>query len=268
MTTTIKTKNSTTASSVPSNGSLSQGELAVNIADKRIFIGDASGNPTEISFGYSGSTEEIEHVKTSNTSPLLNLKLDSASTEVGDMMHFSLEGDTYNTAELGFKDDSVSKTFYIVKGATGLKFYNFSTSSFVAPCGELGADRAGQVDLGGYNNQFKNIYRSGSTLSGSDRNKKQDIRDLTEAESRVATVAKNSLKAFRYIDRVQEEGDDAKICFGIMAQELRDAFIAEGLDANDYQMFKTFTHTNENGVEETTYAICYENLLAFIVATL
>ncbi len=158
MTTTIKTKNSTTASSVPSNGSLAQGELAVNIADKRIFIGDASGNPTEISFGYSGSTEEIEHVKTSDTSPLLNLKLDSASTELGDMMHFSLEGDTYNTAELGFKDDSVSKTFYIVKGATGLKFYNFSTSSFVAPCGELGADRAGQVDLGGYNNQFKKEF--------------------------------------------------------------------------------------------------------------
>lgn len=266
MTTTIKTKNSTTASSVPSNGSLSQGELAVNIADKRIFIGDASGNPTEVSFGRSGATEEIAQVKTSDTSALLNLKLDSTSTNVGDMLYFS--DDTANVARLGLKDDTVTKTFYIVKGAVGLKFYNYSASSSLQPCNDLGADRTGAIDLGSYINTFRNIYRSGSTLTGSDRNKKQDIRDLTEAESRVATVAKNSLKAFRYIDRVQEEGDDAKFCFGIMAQELRDAFIAEGLDANDYQMFKTFTHTNENGVEETTYAICYENLLAFIVATL
>lgn len=46
MTTTIKTKNSTTASATPS--SLAQGELAVNIADKKIFIGDDSSNVVDL----------------------------------------------------------------------------------------------------------------------------------------------------------------------------------------------------------------------------
>jgi len=42
MTTTIKTKNSTTASDTPS--SLAQGELAVNIADKKLFVGGSGGS--------------------------------------------------------------------------------------------------------------------------------------------------------------------------------------------------------------------------------
>ena len=44
----IKTKNSTTAASVPASGSLLQGEVAINIADKKLYVGNASGNPIEI----------------------------------------------------------------------------------------------------------------------------------------------------------------------------------------------------------------------------
>lgn len=44
----IKTKNSTTSTTVPTSGSLLQGEVAINIADKRLFVGDSSGNPVEI----------------------------------------------------------------------------------------------------------------------------------------------------------------------------------------------------------------------------
>ena len=44
----IKTKNSTTAASVPASGSLLQGEIAINIADKKLYVGNASGNPIEI----------------------------------------------------------------------------------------------------------------------------------------------------------------------------------------------------------------------------
>lgn len=44
----IKTKNSTTAASVPASGSLLRGEIAINIADKKLYVGNASGNPVEI----------------------------------------------------------------------------------------------------------------------------------------------------------------------------------------------------------------------------
>lgn len=48
MATTIVTKNSTTAASVPSAGSLTQGELAVNVTDKRLFTKDSGGNVVEV----------------------------------------------------------------------------------------------------------------------------------------------------------------------------------------------------------------------------
>ena len=46
MATTIKTKNSTTGSTVPTG--LVQGELAVNITDKKLYVGDAVGNSVQI----------------------------------------------------------------------------------------------------------------------------------------------------------------------------------------------------------------------------
>jgi hypothetical protein len=124
------------------------------------------------------------------------------------------------------------------------------------------------IDLGASSVRYKDLYRSGSTYSTSDRNKKQDIRDLTDAEARVAVVAKGSLKAFRYIDTVEAEGDDANIHFGIIAQDLKAAFEAEGLNADSYQVLKTSTYTDDNGVEQTTYSVCYENLLAFIISAI
>ena len=41
----IKIKTSTTASQVPANGSLVQGELAANLADNKVWVGNSSGNP-------------------------------------------------------------------------------------------------------------------------------------------------------------------------------------------------------------------------------
>ena len=56
--TVIITKNSSTASSVPTSADLVQGELAVNVADKRLFTEDNSAaiieigtNPTSITTG-------------------------------------------------------------------------------------------------------------------------------------------------------------------------------------------------------------------------
>jgi hypothetical protein len=159
---------------------------------------------------------------------------------------------------------TVGGEIYIESGDVGLQFD--ASGNDIVPYG--GGFKDATIDFGSSANRFKDIYRSGSTYSTSDRNKKQDIRDLTDAEARVATVAKGSLKAFRYIDSVEAEGDEANIHFGIIAQDLKAAFEAEGLNANDYQVFKTSTYTDDDGVEQTTYSICYENLLAFIIAAI
>ena len=53
---TIITKNSSTASSVPLNTQLVQGELAVNVTDKRLFTENASGTVVELGTNPSSLT--------------------------------------------------------------------------------------------------------------------------------------------------------------------------------------------------------------------
>jgi hypothetical protein len=65
----IKIKNSTTASGIPTSGSLLRGELAVNIADQRIFIGDASGNPVELTSQTVVSTSGVAGVTSISSNP-------------------------------------------------------------------------------------------------------------------------------------------------------------------------------------------------------
>lgn len=54
MTTTIKIKNSTTTATTPS--SLVQGELAVNITDKKVWVGNAASSPVLIVEPVTGVT--------------------------------------------------------------------------------------------------------------------------------------------------------------------------------------------------------------------
>ena len=102
----------------------------------------------------------------------------------------------------------------------------------------------------------------------SSRNEKQDIQALTDAEQRVATACKGLIRRYKFNSAVAEKGDDARYHFGIIAQDLQDAFTAEGLDAGDYGMFISSTWTDDDGVEQTRLGVRYNELLAFIIATL
>ena len=96
-------------------------------------------------------------------------------------------------------------------------------------------------DLGLNVRRFDDIYATNGTIQTSDRNEKQDIEELSEAEQRVAVAAKALLRKFRWKSAVAEKGDDARIHFGIIAQDLQAAFEAEGLDAGRYAMFISST---------------------------
>ena len=124
------------------------------------------------------------------------------------------------------------------------------------------------VDLGRSNTRFNDIYATNPTINTSDRNEKQDIEELFDAEARVAVAAKGLLRKFRWKSAVEEKGDEARTHFGIIAQDLQDAFTAEGLDAGDYAMFISDTWTDEDGVEQTRLGVRYSELLAFIIAAI
>lgn len=71
MANTIITKNSATASSAPSAGALTQGELAVNVTDKKLFTKDSGGNVVTIADGTTATSTTTLTNKTL-TSPVLN----------------------------------------------------------------------------------------------------------------------------------------------------------------------------------------------------
>jgi len=97
------------------------------------------------------------------------------------------------------------------------------------------------VDLGATSWRWNDAYITNGVTAGSDRTQKQDILEITTAEYNVAKACKGLLRSFRWIDAVEKKGDDARIHFGIMAQDLQDAFTAEGLDAGHYGMFMSNT---------------------------
>ena len=77
-------------------------------------------------------------------------------------------------------------------------------------------------------------------------------------------------------DAVEKKGDDARTHFGIIAQDLKDAFTAEGLDASKYGMFCSDTwwekeneehkyEETEGYTKKTRLGVRYDQVLAFII---
>ena len=149
----------------------------------------------------------------------------------------------------------------------GLRFTSFTVHN-VIPCYDDGSSADNHIDLGNAGARFDDIYATNGTIQTSDRNEKQDIQALTDAEQRVATACKGLIRRFRWQDAVEEKGDDARLHFGVIAQDLQDAFTAEGLDAGDYGMFISSTWADDDGNEQTRLGVRYNELLAFIITTL
>ena len=125
------------------------------------------------------------------------------------------------------------------------------------------------IDLGQTSYRFDDIYATNGTIQTSDRNEKQDIEALSDAEQRVAVAAKGLLRKFRWKSSVAEKGDEARTHFGIIAQDLQAAFEAEGLDAGRYAMFINSTWTDEEtGEERSRMGVRYSELLAFVIAAI
>lgn len=132
----------------------------------------------------------------------------------------------------------------------------------------------GQINLGGASNRWNTVYAATGTINTSDAREKQDIQDISEAEKRVAIAIKGMLKSFRFKHAVSAKGDGARVHFGVIAQDVKAAFEAEGLDPSRYALFCHDTweeEQEENGViipAGDRYGIRYEELFAFIIAAL
>lgn len=191
------------------------------------------------------------------------MNLNRLSTD-GEILAFRKDGTTVGS--IGTSFNSGGRYFYISGlSASGVGFW----SSGIYPSSSTGGFADNSKNLGSSSVRWDNVYATNGTIQTSDRNEKQDIAELSDAEQRVAVACKGLLRKFRWKDSVAEKGDDARIHFGIIAQDLQAAFEAEGLDAGDYAMFISTTWTDEETNEEKTrMGVRYSELLAFIISAI
>jgi len=145
--------------------------------------------------------------------------------------------------------------------------------------------------------RYSVVYAATGTINTSDARTKQQVLNLTVAEKNVAKRIKGLIKTFKFNDAVEAKGDGARIHIGVVAQEVANAFTAEGLDPNKYALFCHDTWedkfediyedqeiTNADGVTETIsvntgrkkqvlvagdrFGIRYDQLLAFVISAL
>jgi hypothetical protein len=123
--------------------------------------------------------------------------------------------------------------------------------------------------------KWTEVFATNGTINTSDAREKQQIRSLSDAEKAVAVKCKGLLKAFKWNDAVAKKNEKARIHFGVIAQEVGEAFTSEGLDPTDYAMFcydKWDDEFDDNeGLRVTAgdrYGVRYSQLLAFIIASL
>jgi hypothetical protein len=153
------------------------------------------------------------------------------------------------------------------------------------------------MNLGDADNIWKNVYATNGTIQTSDKNLKQDISSLEDAERKVAFKLKDMVKKFRWIESVEKKGEDARIHVGFIAQEVEQAFSEEGLDARRYSLFcvdkiyevfrdgvslnrtqaqnEWFVTEDENEtdegityVEKEKYSLRLDQVLAFVISAL
>jgi len=229
----------------------SSGNLLVGTTDTTLYNNGAGGN-TGLVVEPSGT---IQLAKSNNICAYLN-RLDSD----GSILSFRKDGSTVGS--IGIQ----SSGFYI-DGEANHTGFRFGSGGIVPRLN--GSDSDNTNDLGESGIRFDDIYATNGTIQTSDRNDKQDITELSDAEQRVAVAAKGLLRKFRWKSAVEGKGDDARIHFGIIAQDLQDAFTAEGLDAGRYAMFISSTWTDEEtGEERTRLGVRYSEFLAFIISAI
>jgi hypothetical protein len=274
------------------------------------FVGDGSGL-TGISGGGAGGSTAI----TMNDNVKINLG--NTSTTVGELYNDGSKTILNSNLGTGYAWELRANDSPLVVGSMVSGSWGFSATTYLRAAGNNPAIGAwstwclqtgynsvringnlyqqvdNSYDIGSSNQRWDDIYATNGTIQTSDRNEKQDIEELSDAEQRVAFACKGLMRKFRWKDSVAEKGDDARIHFGIIAQDLQAAFEAEGLDAGKYAMFisttwweaeqtvpaedgaeeqteivffDTLEEAPEGAVERTRMGVRYSELLAFIIA--
>lgn len=234
-----------------------------------------------------GTGKDAIYAKGNKASGYVDLDLENESATGSGGRMIITQGS--NSAYFQYQESGENLSLVIVDGGlsanAGIKIDCDSASlGQVFPTGSMAVGSNTFVNLGKASATWNNGWIN-SPWTSSDRNLKQDIEDLSEAELRVATALKGLMKKFRLKDAVAKKGDDARIHIGVIAQDVKAAFEAEGLDAYRYAVIgedtwwskqdedgeRIIKNDNPNDATYTEYtkmSVRYEQLLAFIIAAM
>ena len=169
-----------------------------------------------------------------------------------------------------------------VTGGTGSNdgSLTIAASQFV-PNGIVRSSTDNTKSLGTASFRWSVVYAGTGTINTSDEREKQQIRSLSDSEKTVAIKLKGLIKAFKFNDAVEKKGDGARIHFGVIAQEVKSAFEAEGLVAEKYAVLCYDEWDAQEEVKDSEgnviqpaceagnrYGVRYDELFAFIISQL
>lgn len=197
----------------------------------------------------NGSTSvTIQNTDSTGRSAILALQ-SGLSSSIAQRFHLDLQSH-YNRMAFGHTSgDQVAFNLTNTSGASGVG-------------AELHVNYDNAVDLGKASARWRTAYAANGVQTTSDETYKTEIEDLTEAELRVATAIKGLIKKFK-----MKGGTRTHV--GVIAQDVKAAFEAEGLDAHEYGLFcYDEWEDEETGEQKSMYSIRYEQLLAFVIAAL
>jgi len=126
---------------------------------------------------------------------------------------------------------------FIANPASGGAGIAMGAGTAVIPTDNTGQHSDNTKDVGASSVRFDDVFATNGTIQTSDKNEKQDIASMTTAELAVGKRLSTLFKTFRWKSKVTEKADKARTHSGIIAQEVKAAFEAEGLDATKYALF-------------------------------
>lgn len=149
---------------------------------------------------------------------------------MGDFAQLKYAAGQYNTRRFWWTGGLNTASPSVLSAQVGIVLNNEGNVNEVSPMADLA------TRLGGPSARWTEVYAGNAAINVSDLRFKQDVRELHEAEQATAVRLRKLVRIYRMRDAVDRKGDDARLHCGVIAQEVEDAFAAEGLDAWDYSL--------------------------------
>jgi hypothetical protein len=227
---------------------------------------------TAIKLNSGADGVSISNVGTSQVADPVNITLSGAAASTNPFVSATSEGFyAFAGGDGVYLDPGSSLSIY--DGTTQLQRFGFDGTQ--RSLGDVRPISNNTASLGIAGARWSEVFAVNGTINTSDERLKEQIRELSDAERRVAVKVKGLVKAFKFKHAVAAKGDDARFHIGVVVQEVIAAFESEGLDPFDYGIVcydrwdQELADDGSVAIEAgDVYSIRYEELLAFIIAAL